>query len=94
MGVEADAVACRSLPFGDQAGAGAKAVLRRLGGDAAFDGMAGKGYIGLLKRQRLAAGDAQLLRDQIDAGDHFSDRVFDLDARVHLEKIIIFVSLS
>ena len=62
-------------------------MLRRFGGDAALDGVAVEANIGLFERQRLAAGDAQLLRDQIDAGDHLGHRMFDLDARVHFEKV-------
>ena len=41
----------------------------------------------LLQRQRLAGGDAQLPFDQIQAGDHFGDRVLDLQAGVHLHEV-------
>src|SRR3546814_19915812 len=37
--------------------------------------------------ERLAGGDAQLLVDQIDAGDFFGHRVFDLQARVHFQEV-------
>ena len=37
--------------------------------------------------QRLAARDAQLLGNEIDAGDHFGYWVLDLNARIHLEEI-------
>ncbi len=40
----------------------------------------------LRHRQRLAAGDADLPLDEIDAGDHLGDRVLDLEAGVHLEE--------
>src|SRR3546814_12371580 len=41
----------------------------------------------LLLLQRLAIGDADHFLDQVDAGDHLGDRMFDLDARVHLDEI-------
>ena len=34
----------------------------------------------------MAFGNANLLTHQIDAGDHLSDRVFHLEARVHFEE--------
>ncbi len=37
----------------------------------------------------LASGDAQLPFDEIETRDHFSDRVFDLQARVHFHEIEI-----
>ena len=89
MRVEPNTRALGRLPFGNPCRARTETVLRRFRVDAAFDGVAGKLDVRLLERQRLAAGDAQLLGDQIDAGDHFGDRVFDLDAGVHLEKIKI-----
>ena len=49
--------------------------------------MAARHDVGLPERQWLGTGDAQLLLHQVDAGDHFRDRVLDLDARVHLEEI-------
>jgi hypothetical protein len=39
------------------------------------------------QRQRLAGGDAQLPFDQILAGDHFGDRVLDLQAGVHFHEV-------
>src|SRR5688500_15979414 len=86
VAVDANAGAVWRLPAGDATRAGPKTVLRRLGVDAALDGVAGKSDIGLLERKRLAAGDQELLRHQIHAGDHFSDRMLDLNSRIHLEK--------
>jgi len=40
----------------------------------------------LREGQFAAASDVQLPFDQIGAGDHFGDRVFDLQARVHFEE--------
>ena len=37
-------------------------------------------------REPLAAGDPQLLADDVDAGDHLGDRVLDLQAGVDLEE--------
>src|SRR5579884_602627 len=37
--------------------------------------------------ERRAGGDAQLLADDVDAAHHLADRVFDLQARVHLDEI-------
>ena len=34
--------------------------------------------VALLERQPLAGGDADLLLDDVDAGDHLGDRVLDL----------------
>ena len=36
--------------------------------------------------QGLAGGDAQLLDDEVDPGDHLGDRMLDLEAGVHLEE--------
>src|SRR5579871_1357919 len=35
----------------------------------------------------MALGDEDLAADKIDAGDHFGDRVFDLDARIDLNEV-------
>ena len=34
-----------------------------------------------------AGGDADLLEDQVDAGDHLGHRMLDLNARVHFDEI-------
>jgi hypothetical protein len=39
-----------------------------------------------LRCKRLSGGDAELLGDEIDAGDLLRHRVFDLDAAVQLEE--------
>ncbi|GAC1520903.1 MAG: hypothetical protein NVS2B8_00120 [Vulcanimicrobiaceae bacterium] len=48
--------------------------------------MAAETHVVLRVSERLARGDADLLRDQVDTADHLADRVLDLDARVHFEK--------
>jgi hypothetical protein len=44
-------------------------------------------HVVLAIAERLAGRDADLLADQIEAGDHLGDRVLDLDARVHLDEV-------
>ncbi len=64
---------------------------RVLGIDAAFDGVAAEFDVALLERELAAGGDADLLEDQIDVGDHLGHRMLDLDARVHLDEIELAV---
>ena len=45
----------------------------------------------LLDGQRLAGCDAQLLFNQVDAGDHFGYRVFNLNTGVHFDEIELAV---
>src|SRR4029079_7447094 len=60
---------------------------RVLGVDAAFDGMAAEFDLALLDRKFATGGDANLLQNEIDAGDHFGHRMLDLDAGVHFDEI-------
>src|SRR5689334_3813312 len=48
-------------------------------------------HLVLGERQVAAGGDADLLEDQIDAGDHLGDRMLDLDTGVHLDEIELAV---
>ena len=57
-----------------------------LGVDAGFDGMPGHRDVVLRDRQLLARGDAHLQFDEVDAGDHFGDRMLDLQTGVHLHE--------
>ena len=43
--------------------------------------------VGLLERQRLAGGDADLRFDQVDAGDQLGHGMLDLDAGVDLDEV-------
>ncbi|WP_343390817.1 hypothetical protein [Candidatus Amarobacter glycogenicus] len=52
-----------------------------------LDGVPGELHVLLLQRQRFAGGDAELEFDQVQAGDHLCDRVFDLEPGVHFEEI-------
>ena len=66
--------------------AGQEAVGRVLGIEAGLHGPAVQFDLILFQRHRLACGDAELPLDQIDAGDLFGDRVFDLQPGVHLHE--------
>ena len=63
-----------------------EAARRVLGVDPGLDRMPGHGDVVLRDRQLLARGDAHLPFDQVEAGDHFGDRVLDLQAGVHLHE--------
>ena len=41
--------------------------------------------------QRLATGDADQFLHDVDASRHLGHAVFDLDARVHLEEVVLAV---
>src|SRR5690606_16226505 len=90
--IHAHARTARRVPGPDPAWAGGELV-RVLGIDAAFDRMAAQLDVALAQIELLASGDTQLLLDQIDAGDHFGDRMLDLDAGVHLdeEELAVFI---
>src|SRR5450756_1423048 len=49
--------------------------------------MAPEHYVTLLDWEPLAGGDADLRLHDVDAGDHFRHRVFDLQPRIHLDEI-------
>src|SRR5690606_38514290 len=49
-------------------------------------GVAADDHIILGQAQRLAGADLDLLLDDVDASDHFRDRVLHLDAGVHLDE--------
>ncbi|MCY1219587.1 hypothetical protein D9M72_315690 [compost metagenome] len=68
------------------AGGGQEVVVGVLGADARLDGVAVDLQFRLLGGQRLARGHAQLPLHQVEAGDGFGHRVFDLQARVHLHE--------
>src|SRR5690606_37244051 len=84
--IHAHAGAAGGVEVLDQAGRGHER-LRILGVDAAFDRVAAQHDVFLPDRQLLPRRDQQLLADQVDAGDHFGDRVLALDAGVHLDEI-------
>ena len=64
-----------------------KIALGILGVDARLDGVPVEFERILRERQRLARGDAELPLDQVEPGDHFGDRMLDLQARIHLHEV-------
>ena len=60
---------------------------RILGVQTDLDGVSRRCDFVLRERQGEARGDLQLPVNQIDSGDHFRDRVLDLQARVHFHEI-------
>ena len=92
-GVDADARPGRLAIFLDGAGVGrtARRVLRV---DPALDRVAGEAHVRLCDTERLTRCDADLLPDEVDAGDHLGHGVLDLDARVHLEEPVVAVAIE
>ena len=77
----------RQAEMAQRAGGGHEVAGGVFGVEADFDGVAGDGEIGLQQGQAFAGGDAELPFDQILAGDHLGDRVFDLEAGVHFHEV-------
>ena len=48
-------------------------------------------HVLLREREVAAGGDADLLEDEVDVGDHLGHRMLDLDAGVHLDEIELAV---
>lgn len=90
MRFPANAKAARRMEARDFAWAWQEGV-RIFGIDTAFYRMASNDNFVLCDRQRLTRRDAQLLFDQIDAGNHFSHRVFNLNTGVHFDEIELAV---
>src|SRR5258708_25444249 len=55
--------------------------------DAGWDRVAANLDVVLRHRQPLAGGDADLLLDDVDTGDHLGHRMLDLDACIHLDEV-------
>ena len=55
--------------------------------DAAFDGVTFDRNVALLDRHAFARRNANLDLHDIDAGNHLSHRMLDLEARIHLDEI-------
>ncbi len=72
-----------------RAGTGQKAMLRVFRINARFHGMPLLLNLILLQRQRLSSRHPQLPFDQINAGDHFGDRMLDLQPGVHFHEVEI-----
>ena len=69
-------------------------VVWRFGTNTRFDGVALHPHLRLRQWQGLARGDAQLPLHQVQAGDRFGDRVFHLQAGVHLHEEEIHAALG
>src|SRR6185295_1566669 len=78
--------------FGDHPRAGCK-FLRIFGVDATFETMPGKFDVLLFEREGLPVGEPDLFLNEVDAGHHFGDRMFDLDTGVHFheEEVVVFI---
>ena len=70
----------------DLSGGRQEVLLRDLGVDARLHRVSGEHDVVLADGEFLAGGDADLPFDEVDAGDHLGDGVFDLQAGVHLHK--------
>ena len=80
--IEADAARC------DEAAndAGVRRERFVFGAQPNLDRMTGPTHFVLRHRQRLAARDPKLPRDEVESGDRFRHRVLDLQPRVHLHQ--------
>ena len=70
----------------DPADVGAESVGRVLGIDPTLEGVAGERDVALGDRECLVLRGPDHQLDDVDAGDLFGDRMFDLEAGVHLEE--------
>src|SRR6266545_1178101 len=87
--VDADAGASGLEPGREHAGRGREVLLAVLGVDAAFDRVAGHPDLLLAERERLSRRERDLLLHDVDAGRHLGHGVLDLDARVHLDEVVL-----
>src|SRR3989304_3984328 len=88
--VDADARPAGGMVRGNPAGRWCERE-RVLRVDAALDRMAAQLDVALPDRELFAGGDANLLLDDVDAGDELGDRVLDLHARIHLDEVELVV---
>src|SRR5579863_3817599 len=65
---------------------GCEIAIRVLRVDAALDRPAVKLDVALLQGEPLAGGDPDHLLDEVDAGDEFGNRMFNLEPRIHLQE--------
>lgn len=86
VAVHAHTIAARGVEMLDQTRAGHE-VVGVFSVNPALEGMPAELDVFLLDRQWVAGGYADHLFDQVKAGDHFSDRVFDLNTGVHFNKV-------
>ena len=65
---------------------GREIAIRVLRVDAALDRPAVKLDVALFQGEPLAGGDPDHLLDEVDAGDEFGNRMFNLEPRIHLQE--------
>ena len=94
VGVDAHARAAGDAEGGDGSARGEEVVGGVFGGDAAFDGVAAPVHVPLGASQLVSVGDADLLPDEVNAGDHLGDGVLHLDAGVHLQDVEAVVGVD
>ena len=87
VAVDAYPRAARGQPAGDSPGGWPEVVAGILRIDPAFDRVAAELNVLLADADRIAPGNPQLFRDQIDPGHHFGDGVLHLNAGVHFHEI-------
>ena len=98
--VEAHAEAAAGAVGHNLAVVGREVVLRILSRDAALDGVAVHVEVALFFKPYLRVSDRRSLGYEylrahyVDAGDHFGDGVLDLDARVHLDEVVMAVAVD
>ncbi len=90
-GIDAYAVGLRPSCLEHLAGRGQEVVPRVLGVEPCLDGVPGEADRRLIEAERFAGGDAQLIGNEIAAGDRLGHRVLDLEAGVELEEIELAV---
>ena len=84
--VDPHAITARGMEVLDLAGARHKGR-RVFGVDPAFQGVTADDHVVLGEGQLVAGGNAEHFLDDVDAGDHLGNRVFDLYAGVHFNKV-------
>ena len=89
MGIEADTYASWRVEEVDGAWARAEVVGGIFGIDTEFDGVAEGSEIIELRAKAFACGDANLFANEIDTVDFFGHGVFDLDAGIHFEAVVV-----
>jgi len=91
MGIDADAGTAGCVVERDLSGRWRKIAERIFRVDAAFNGMTVERYIFLRQGEFFPGGNADLFLDDVNAGDHFRNRMFHLHTGVHFHEIELVV---
>ena len=87
-GIDADVdILFRSPQVSQQSDGGQKIPIGVFGVNSRLDGMPTDGKCLLITGEQLTGGDQQLPFNQILTGNHLGDRMFNLQAGVHLHKV-------